>query len=582
MATIKIYDLIDYGSRFDRDSSFYAKYQNGLKAGSGVYGDGISGYVYRTLLKFDLSAIPQNVIITNAKLNLKIKRASYSGMIASEYSNLEARVITQNWDYVNLEFGYPSYKSDYESIIGKTIVGDWSVLDVTNSLAGIYSNSLPNYGWILKHQLEGSVKYDANREFYTPIDEDVNNRPYLEVTYDIPPLLAPEPLEPIGIYRDKQSIIHFSWKTNRIQTKFDLLWSADGFTWTTISETTANTFYDAPVDTFIDGNIYWKVRVYIESGEVSEYSNVVAFYAVGGPSTPEVQVSTNSSRPIVTWSVPNQQFYNIQILKSDTVLFDSGLMPGIDSRSYKIPLFLPNGTYQAKVKVINEFNLSSQWGTYNFVLNLVQPEKPTLALQRSAYGIQLNASNISNYALIYRSDYDNDNYIYIGKSSGIFYDNSVRNKAEYKYFVRAVSNEETFKDSDIKFIQADFKYAIIAPVSDLSNVFVFNRSLNTPPKRVYDRNNGGTSVLYAGRTYPVWKPDEHISAGMSFTFYLKTWAKVKEFIELYDHKETVLYRDSRRRKIYGTLGNLSVTDERSGFLINFTISQVDYDEELEV
>ena len=66
------------------------------------------------------------------------------------------------------------------------------------------------------------------------------------------------------------------------------------------------------------------------------------------------------------------------------------------------------------------------------------------------------------------------------------------------------------------------------------------------------------------------------------TFYLKSWDDVEAFIAFVDRKETVLYRDVKGRKVYGVLGNLSVTDERGGYSVSFTLTEVDHSEEVEV
>ena len=57
---------------------------------------------------------------------------------------------------------------------------------------------------------------------------------------------------------------------------------------------------------------------------------------------------------------------------------------------------------------------------------------------------------------------------------------------------------------------------------------------------------------------------------------------MEKFIEIYDLNQTILYRDAKGRKIYGTLSNLAVEEVRPGYTVSFTISQVDYNEEVEV
>lgn len=408
------------------------------------------------------------------------------------------------------------------------------------------------------------------------------NKPLLKVTYEDVPPSEPTLTTPISVYKDSASVIRFEWQYNSSvggeQKKFDLQWSTNQLDWTTISETTANNYYDMPADTFPAGNIYWRVRCYNEYDESSGYSDIQSFFAIGAPTIPAINaVPTDTARPTIIWSAFSQQVYQLQVLSGAAIVYDSGIVPGINIRSHKITAWLADGEYTVQMRIKNEYDMWSDWGSSAVTISTVKPDKPALSLQRSAYGVEINSTG-----LVYRSDYDKDDYICIGAASGNFYDNTVKSNAEYKYFVRAVSENDTFADSDVKFIQADFRHSLIAPVLSLNNVFVFMHGLNTPPNRTYNRQPGGASVMYAGRKHPVWEPTEHISTGLSLQFYLEIWAEVEAFTAIYDQNSTVLYRDAKGRKIYGTLSNLSVADDILGYIISFTLNQVDYIEELEV
>ena len=411
--------------------------------------------------------------------------------------------------------------------------------------------------------------------------EAASNKPSLSVMYEDVPPSAPTPNDPIGDYKDNKAVVRFAWQYNSdvggTQKAFDLQWSTDQANWTTVSLTTANNYYDMPADTLPSGNIYWRVRCYNEYNEVGPYSDIQSFYAIGAPTAPVLNaIPTNTARPVVSWSAFSQQVYQLQVLSGDMIVYDSGVVPGISIRQHKIKAWLEDGEYTVQLRTKDEYDLWSDWASTTVTISTDKPEKPSIALQRSAYGVEITGTG-----LVYRSDYDKDDYICIGTASGTYFDNAVRSKVEYKYFIRAVSENDTFEDSDIKFIQAEFQYALIAPVSDLSNVFAFTRSLNSPPKRTYNHQPGGAFVEYAGRTRPVWEPTEHVNAAWAMTFFLKSWNDVEAFIALVDRKETVLYRDARGRKVYGILSNLTINDERSGYTVGFTLTEVDHIEEVE-
>jgi hypothetical protein len=722
-------------------------------------------------------------------------------------------------------------------------------------------------------------------------NEAASNRPSLSVTYEDVPPDAPTPLEPIGLYKDSNSPIRLSWQYNSsvggTQKAFDLQWSTDGSSWTTISQTIGNNYYDAPAGAFLPGNIYWRVRCYNEYDEVGPYSANSAFYAIGAPIAPSIlPVQSNSARPIIEWTAAGQQIYQVQVSQDDTIIYDSGNVPGILTRNQKVKTFLPDGEYLARVRIKNEYDIWSAWGEATFSVATLKPEKPELMLLNTAYGIRAivteykpkadsmllyrdgkciasnsspatkrnlvrngnceegilwwepflptvtlsiennkfklvttteaigygqkikvkpntdyyasgNISGSSGRITIFKNDYsavikagtgsfnsgNNAEIIYYIQNTATsatsyfdslmlvegttapaayesyarvytFDDNAVINGRTYNYFARGVHKVEqrqitnilgmagdcedvnlwgiissgvvtdtsimkygsksikhsivnaygvidqiltltaskyylwhcscyiqslasgsvvvavrnvdfsatvqsefdyqtlnqwqtkqirftgktdtrieagcidlaagvynldggmlvelsqaeyydltdaellvkypfgnntftgleyeAYIDSDTASGQSNIQYALIAPVSKLTDVFVFNRSLNGPPKRTYDRNPNIESVYYSGRTYPVSEPTEHISAGLSLQFFLKTYADVERFVTLYDRKEPVLYRDARGRKMYGSLSELSVNEELFGYVVSFTVTQIDYTEELEV
>jgi hypothetical protein len=537
--------------------------------------------------KFDISSLPARKRIISAYLKVYFQGLSSPGNFANNEVLIRSYDVDINENQITFnarpELVYDSvYHGKALTAVQQSSANSYVNLLVTSQIASAYSQNRQNL-WI-----ECRYEYgDEYEQTYTS-KESATNKPYLEIVYEDVLPNAPTPTDPIGDYKDNKAVVRFAWQYNSdvggVQKAFDLQWSTDQINWTTVSQTISNMYYDMPADTLPAGNIYWRVRCYNEYDEVGPYCDIQSFYAIGAPAAPVLNaIPSNTARPVVTWSAFNQQVYQLQVLSGDTIVYDSGVVPGISIRQHKIKAWLADGEYTVKLRIKNEYDLWSEWGSATFEIATAKPTKPSVNLQRAAYGIELHIEDIADYALIFRADYDTDDYICISKTTSATYvDNSVRNKGEYKYFIRSVSADETFEDSDIKFAQAEFQYSLLAPVSDLSKVFVFARSLNAPPKRTYSHQLGGAFVEYVGRKHPVWEPTEHIAAAWSMAFYLKNWTDVEDFVALVNRKETVLYRDAKGRKVYGVLGNLSVNDERGGYMVSFTLTEVDYNEELEV
>ncbi|NLU52383.1 MAG: DNRLRE domain-containing protein [Clostridiaceae bacterium] len=546
-------------------------------------------YQYRIFAEFDLSSLPVGVNIISAKLCLYHINNRWDAGCPDIRKSPAIYNITEPWTEEMFSLRQPSFEDEYITAKIAPLPPGWLEFDVTQSLKEINSGQRPNYGWVIKNIDDSyNPNWESNLTFISSKDSDETRRPKLVIEYEYAPPNPPTPIEPIGSYKNIASECRFSWKYNgqggSVQQAFDLQWSTDQVNWTTISQTTSNTYYDAPGGTFPTGNIYWQVRTYNEYDEASEWSDIQSFYAVGAPSAPVISsVSMGTARPTVEWSAFNQQIFQVQVLSGETVVYDSGEIPGVYVRAHKVTAWLPDGSYTMQVRTKNEYDLWSEWGNMPFTVSTSKPTKPSFSAQTTSHGIELHIQNMADYALIYRAEYGSSDFICIGMTAeGYYHDCSVKHGSEYQYFVRSVSAKETYADSDAKLAQAQIRYALLAPVSNLTDIFEFRRALNNPPKRSYTRNPSGSTVEFEGRKYPVWIPTERISAGISLEFFLHSWAEVEKFMSLYDRKETLLYRDARGRKIYGTLSGLAVEEERPGYTVSFVISQVDHDEEVEV
>jgi len=395
-------------------------------------------------------------------------------------------------------------------------------------------------------------------------------RPYLKITYEDVPPDKPTLLEPIGVYRDSASVIRFEWQYNSSvggeQKKFDLQWSTNQSSWTTISETTENTYLDIPEDTFPVGNIYWRVRTYNEYDESSGYSDAAVFYSIGAPTTPLIQSVSDECRPLVEWISFDQQIYQLQILQGETVLYDTGDMPGISTRQYRIAGFLDDGEYSAKVRIKNEYDLWSEWGTYDFTISTTKPSKPTLSIQRTRYGQELMIAGTYDEVYIYRDG------VCIGKD--ITHDNTPINGKEYEYFARAVVGD-AFADSKTVLATASFRYGLL---SDSEDIIELQHNISTVPGKNTINNQVGTANYYDGRKYPVYEHTEHTDKSLMLTYFLKNYADIERLEAMADRKNIVLYRDKRGRKLYGTMTGLTVQDIKQGFTVMFTIIATDYSE----
>jgi hypothetical protein len=235
--------------------------------------------------------------------------------------------------------------------------------------------------------------------------------------------------------------------------------------------------------------------------------------------------------------------------------------------------WLADGAYTIKLRIKNEYDMWSEWGTTSFTISTTKPDKPILAVQRSPYGLELTIGNVQGEAYIYRDG------VPIAKVTGQkYFDHTVANGKEYRYFVRALS-EDGFADSDIEIGVPSFRYGLLNTGDE---VIELKHNINTVPGKNLNNTQSGTLNMYDGRKYPVPEMSSNVEQTLVLGYFFKTYPEVEKIIEIADRKEIVLYRDKRGRKMYGKITGLAVQDIFHGHDVSITISATDYNEAVEI
>lgn len=410
-----------------------------------------------------------------------------------------------------------------------------------------------------------------------------SNKPYIEVNYEDAPPLQPTVFEPNSNYINNVEEVTFKWKyrteVSDAQTGFELQWKHEVGNWTTVSRTTSSESYVMPSNTLPSGRIEWRVRTKNQFNELGPWSEVLTFHAIGLPVAPIVSITQQGARPIVTWAANLQQVYQTQILDNNNkIVYDSGSVPSISGRSHKVAAFLENGAYTARVRIKNEFDLFSNWGSKEFKIETSKPNPPNLNIYNINDGLMVRIDQVINdYLLIFRAEKDSEDYKCIAKTNEYDYrDYSVKGDTEYKYFIRVVL-DETFVDSQKVMTKAYLKYSTLAPTSNLADYMQLKSSLNSRPEKNMSLSNLSTKQHYTGRQFPTVDYTTFKNNVYNFTFYLPE-SELYKFIEMYNRKEAILYRDKRIR-VFGDIDGLDIgLTDLDGYSVKFTITETDYNE----
>lgn len=145
-----------------------------------------------SLFRFDLSSIPSNAIVTDARLSLFANPQQANGNVAlgPMYGTANACTLfplLSNWSYGQTTWvNYPSYTSINATGLPQstTTMQDYLQLDVTASVIQMIANPSQNFGWMLK--MDGSSYYNS-MIFCSGDFSDSTKHPLLEITYTTGP-----------------------------------------------------------------------------------------------------------------------------------------------------------------------------------------------------------------------------------------------------------------------------------------------------------------------------------------------------------------------------------------------------------
>jgi len=136
-----------------------------------------TGYRERIFVKFDLSQIPSNATIQEAKLYLYWYQ-TVNGSPAGK--QVDVHHITANWSETTLTWNNsPSYESTPIASANFPSSFGWIVFDVTSDLQAIINGQKSNYGWMEKYHTEGVA--DPGDPANLRNKESGTNIPYLYV-----------------------------------------------------------------------------------------------------------------------------------------------------------------------------------------------------------------------------------------------------------------------------------------------------------------------------------------------------------------------------------------------------------------
>lgn len=200
-----------------------------------------------------------------------------------------------------------------------------------------------------------------------------------------------------GVSIDRAAVNRASWtfsdpNPGDTQSKFDLRYKVVGAgSWTTITTVTPNQFHDFAASALAADDYEWQVRTYDALGLVGPYTSSSFFTAADAPDGPTITAPTNGATvdrfTTVTWSVPDQDEYQVRRVADDagvpdtgTIYSDTGAVAVPAARSLELDFSVNNRAEHIQVR-IEDAGLWSEWASIQVNVSYDPPPVPTLDIE---------------------------------------------------------------------------------------------------------------------------------------------------------------------------------------------------------
>lgn len=379
-----------------------------------------------------------------------------------------------------------------------------------------------------------------------------------------------------GAVRDVNQAVTLSWRFNDAnasdyQTKAEVNYRLQGATlWSVVNVNSSQEQYVLSAISAI-GTYEWRVKTFDRDNVESPWSNTAVF-VMAEPTTAPIIVSPTTSiavsRPNIQWTGVAQQSYQVVIEDSlGAVLWDTGEVIS-PNQAVTSGIDLDNGgTYTFRVRIKDSGGLFSSFASVTSSVSFTPPVKPEVTVQEGDGTITLviNSASPTGTQPITESYevYKELDGVFTLIAYGVntsFTDYFVASGKEYRYYVKALGDNGTTRNSDT-----------VTGMITLDGVYI--HALREPAFTSYRFKYAGVGysdnyepesavMKYAGRTRPVIHyglyADYTISRRIQSVDGMEDIDALREFVR---NRETVVYRDDDGNLIVGFLRNISVNKQ---------------------
>lgn len=530
---------------------------------------------YATVLQFTIPNELRFKKINSIKLSVTIKTDVGSGFGAVYYRAYTASASIADLSYSN----YANRGSVSTPILDVQTVNlstPGSSFTKERDITEIFTNNVVNNLFTVMVNVP-NVNID---DLYILSNENSSDYPLLTIEYEDVLPVPPTLLYPSDVYVDSDRELTFRWTFNTLsqskQKGYISQWRKAGeSSWNTLSvETTQETTYTAPANTFPTGQIEWRLQTIDEINQASDYS-IAQFIVKGKPSLPVITSVKNDALTVIEWTASDQVGYEIEIKKDGDIIYR-------DSKSTKETiikpnLFLQDGNYELRLRTLNSYSLWSSFASRIFTISTSKPNKPSVSVLVNGDIAYVTATFDTVNAYLYRVDPE-ETVLVARLIDKKYTDYAIRCNVNSKYFLRAYNGGYTDSIPSLAlaitngFIVSDTKDIVRVDLSE-ERFIPFSEDLS----KEFDL------VEYSGRIDPVVEDGEHERQVITRNAYVneEQYAKLRR---MFNTSTIVLYRDNRGIKLWSKITRLNRKNAMldMGYNIDISFTKVFHNEGVEV
>lgn len=387
---------------------------------------------------------------------------------------------------------------------------------------------------------------------------------------DVPPTAWAISPKDVVVDGSKDQI--FIWghasSTGTAQSKADLQKSTDGSTWTTLATVTgAAKQWTCPAGTLISSIKYWRVRTYNADGISGAWSDAAQIVVIAAPTAPSIQIKSTGPRPSISWQTSEQEAYQVEL---DGKL-SGGTHYGTD-KTWTSPAYLADGSHTVRVRVQNQYGMWSNWGAAALPVTNTPGASITLSVQASSVAnLSWQTSGSYDFYLVYRNEKP------IAKLTQTQYTDEL-SSGNVTYQVRGCFDGSSNYGLSSA-VTVDIR-AEVHQVSDLDTGLTLRLPYSDSQHRQTTRTVSRQVELLqlSGAYYPVAVEVDSGTDALSITAALVDDEQVRNLMGLVG--KLVCAKTPQGDMVIGYI--TSLPKQHDGFLnvFNFTIEQIDYDDEV--